>query len=295
MTPPRPAPPRGPAFGPPGLFDEDAPRPDAAYAVVTGVYVASLLTPPVVVALSRWVRNAALLYVGFLGTVAVITAVAGWVTTRIGGLAVSLGRRDATWLLVALPFGWFAAAFAADAFGADPPGLSVPLALFGAAAGMLAGIVLVSMSRTRHAASALAGVDDRVVWEARWPRRQRRLAAAASVASAAVTVAGLVAEFAFDVAGARYAYWVLMVVFPVTANAWNRQRYRATDAGLALERPLQRTFRPWSSFAGYELTDAALVVRPRPWWRPAVRCDRADLADVEGIVAELDAVLERER
>lgn len=72
------------------------------------------------------------------------------------------------------------------------------------------------------------------------------------------------------------------------AGAANPQTFRVTDAGLVVERPLQRRLRPWSAFAGYTLTDDALVVHLTAWWRPDHRCDRADIEDVDAVVTALD-------
>lgn len=71
-------------------------------------------------------------------------------------------------------------------------------------------------------------------------------------------------------------------------NLTNPRTFRVTDAGLVIEHPLQRLFRPWSAFTGYELTGDALVIRSAAWWRPAHRCDRADIEDVRSTVAALE-------
>lgn len=58
------------------------------------------------------------------------------------GLAVNLGRHDAVWLLVLLPFSWFGGVFGVAALGAKPPDLAAPLAVIGTAGGMLLRITL---------------------------------------------------------------------------------------------------------------------------------------------------------
>jgi hypothetical protein len=80
-------------------------RPDGEYAFVAGLYVAALLAPALVLLLASVRSDAAVLYVGFLLAVAGVTAVAGWVVSRVPGLAIRLGRRDAVWLLVVPPAG----------------------------------------------------------------------------------------------------------------------------------------------------------------------------------------------
>lgn len=281
-----------PDGGQPNGGQPNAKRPDATYAFVAGLYAAALFAPALVLALSRVVADAGALYVGFLVAVAGVTAVAGWLVARTPGLAVALGRRDAAWLLVVVPFAWFGGAFGGAAVGVEPPDLAAPLAVVATAGGMLLGIALVSMSRTRHADAALAGATDLAEWEARWPRRLRR--AGVGVAAFAVSAVGLVAAVGFGVDWGWRLYYLIFVAAPL-ANVANSRTFRVTDAGFVVERPLQRRFRPWSAFDGYELTDDALVVRPAAWWRPAHRCDRADVDDADAAGAALDEAFAGQR
>ena len=266
-------------------------RPDSEYALVAGLYVAALVVPAAVATLARAVADAAGLYVGFLGVVAGVAGLVGWAVLRTPGLAVGLGRHDAAWLLVALPFGWLIGVFWAGSLGFEPPRILVPLAVIATGGGMCCGLVLVAMSRTRHAA-AVAGTVETVEWEARWPRRWRRVARGAVVASFALIGVGLVAIFVFDHEWGWGAYYFLLVGAPLM-NLLNPRAFRATEAGLVVEHPLQRRFRPWSAFDGYELTDDALVVRSVARWRPSHRCDRTDIEDLEAVVAALDGNLPR--
>lgn len=176
----------------------NAERPDAEYALVAGLYVAALVVPALVIALSRAVADAAVLYVGFLVAVMGVTAVAGWTVSRIPGVAVRVGRRDAVWLLVAVPFGWFGGVFGAGALHVDFPRIAIPLAVFGTAGGMLLGLLLVAMSRTRHADAVLEGATESTEWEARWPRRLRRIAGGVSIAAFAASTVGVLSALVFD-------------------------------------------------------------------------------------------------
>ena len=272
------------------LGRSNAERPDGQYAFVAGLYVAAFLAPALVLALSRVVMNAAVLYVGFLVAVAGVTAVAGWTVSRTPGLAVSLGRHDAVWLLAVLPFGWFVSVFGATAVGFEPPDFAVPLAVIGTVGGMLLGLTLVAMSRTRHANAALAGAVDLAEWEARWPRRWRRAAGGISIVAFTASTLGIISAFAFDSEWGWRLYY-LMFVGVVLMNLLNPRTFRVTDAGLVIEHPLQRQFRPWSAYTSYELTDEALVIRPADWWRPAHRCDRTDIGDVDTTATALDDAL----
>jgi MFS family permease len=267
-------------------------RPDGEYAFVAGLYAAALLAPALVLLLASVRSDAATLYVGFLLAVTGLTAIAGWVVSRIPGFASRLGRRDAVWLLVVLPFGWFAGAFGADAVHVDLPGVAVPLAVVCTAGGMLLGLMLVAMSRTRHADSVLERTTESAAWEARWPRRWRRVAAGVSVGAFAASAVGFVAAFGFGIEWGWRLYYLLFVG-AVLMNVLNPRTFRVTDAGLVVENPLQRHFRPWSAFAGYELTDDALVIRSAARWRPDHRSDRADVEDVDAVVTALDEHLPR--
>lgn len=275
------------------LGRSNAERPDGQYAFVAGLYVAAFLAPALILGLSRVITDAAALYVGFLVAVTGITAVAGWAASRTPGLAVSLGRHDAVWLLVVVPFGWFGGVFGAAAAGVEPPDLAAPLAVIGTAAGMLLGIMLVAMSHTRHANAALADAVDLAEWEARWPRRWRRVAGGISIVAFTVSTLGIIFAFAYDSEWGWRLYY-LMFVGVVLMNLLNPRTFRVTDAGLVIEHPLQRQFRPWSAYTSYELTEDALVIRPAAWWRPAYRCDQADIEDIEAAVTAFDDTLTRQ-
>lgn len=276
---------------PGGAGERAANRPDLAYAFAVGLYAAVLLGPAVVLAASRWVTTAAGLYVALLVSVAGVATAATLAASRVPGLAVSLGRRTAAWPLVVAPLAWFAGAFGAAAVGVEPPDVAGALAVLGTAAGTLLGLVVVAMSRTRHADAATANATDLAEWEARWPKRWRQAGIAVVLASVVVGAAGVLAEYRFGVDGAGAAYWITLFAVPVVAPVNGSRTFRATDAGLVVERPHQRQFRPWSAYSGYELTGDALVVRSAAWWRPAHRCDRADVEDVEAVVDALDSAL----
>ncbi|MFC6862827.1 hypothetical protein ACFQGE_05060 [Halomicroarcula sp. GCM10025817] len=264
--------------------------PDSLYVLVAGLYVAAFLAPALVLGLSRAVTDAAVLYVGFLVAVASVTVVASGIVSRTPGLAVSLGRYDAVWLLAVLPFCWFGGVFGAVAVGLEPPNFAVPLAVIGTAGGMLLGIMLVAMSRTRYANAALADAVDFAEWEARWPRRWRRVAGGISLVAFTVSTLGIISAFVFN---SEWGWWLynLLFVGVVLMNVLNPRTFRVTDAGLVIEHPLQRQFRPWPTYTSYELTDEALVLHPVEWWRPAHRCDRADIDDVDAAVTALDDCL----
>jgi len=195
--------------------------PDAPYAIVAGLYVAALLAPAVVLALSAFVTDAGLLYISVLATGTVLTVLAGWGVSRTAGIAVSLGRHTATRLLAVLPFAWGGGIVALTAIWGNPPGIAVLLATLGAIGGMFLGLILTGMSRNRYAAAVLTDAEEIAQWEARWPRRWRRVAVGGAVVTSIASLAGLVAQFAFDVdwAGSFYAIWVVWAPAAGAANS----------------------------------------------------------------------------
>lgn len=265
-------------------------RSDALYVLIAGLYVGVLATPAVMVALASSVTDAAGLYVGFLVALAALSGIAGLIVFRVPTIAVRLGRTDAVWFLVVLPFGWIVGVLGAPAVGIDPPTIAVLGAVVGTAGGMFLGIALVGMSRTRHAVAAVEDTTEHVVWEARWPERWRRLATGVLVVTFGLGMVGVAAVFALGREWGWSLYYVLFAGIPFM-NLLNPRTFSATDAGLVVGNPVQRQFRPWSAFAGYDRTDDALVIRSTAWWRPAHRCDIGDIEEAEAVVSALETYL----
>jgi hypothetical protein len=265
-----------------------AASPDGAYAVVAGCYVAALLTPAAMVVLAQFLHSAGGRYVGFLCTVAGVAAAAGLLVARTPGLAVRLGRHPATRLLALVPLLWVGGLVGVAVL--DSPVSSSALLVAGlcGVAGAVLGLVLSTMSRNRYAAACLVGVERRVEWEARWPRRWRRASLVIVVVTGGLGALGLLGRFvaALD---ALAVLVPLVYVWPVFAGVYNPRTFAVTDVGLVVERPLVRRLRPWAAIEGYALTADAIVVRQRAWWRPALRSDRNDVADVDAVVAALES------
>ncbi|WP_318568300.1 hypothetical protein [Salinigranum marinum] len=265
-------------------------RPDPQYAFVGGLYLAALLTPAAILVASIVVQNAAALYVGFLGVWAAVTVLAGWGISRTRGFAVRLGRSDASWLFVVVPFVVFGGAFVTLGFGERVPRTVVPLAMVTMITGVLFGLPFVVMSRTRHADDASAGATEFARWEARWPPRWRRLAVGAMLLGLASALVAVVAQVVSRAGWADSAYLIAFLWTPL-ASAATPRTFRVTDAGVVVERPLHRRLLPWDAFEGYSVTDDALVLVPTAWWRPKLRSDRADVEGLDAVVSALDGTL----
>jgi hypothetical protein len=266
-------------------------RPDIEYALIAGLYGAALLAPAAVLVISSFVADAGALYISFLAAVALIAIGIGWLISQTPGVAVRLGQRIVSWILVLIPFSWFLGAFGAGAVGIHPPDLAVPLAMIGTTTGMLSGALLAAMSRNRYTAARLVGATDHTEWEARWPARLRRIVLAITVGSYVLWGLGLGAGLLFGVDWAVDLYYLVLFTTPLSTGVLNPRTFRATDAGLVIERSLQHRLRSWSAFESYTLTDEALVIRPAAWWRIDLRCDRTDIENIDTTVATLDAVL----
>lgn len=266
-------------------------RPDGPYALVAGLYVAVLVAPVAVVPLVGSTANPGVGYLGFLAVVTGVAAATGWAVSRTPGLAGDVGRRRFVPLLALVPFAWLLGAFGALDVVGDPPSGAVALAIVCAVGGTFLGLILSTMSQNRHTAAVLADARELVSWEARWPKRWRQGAVALAVVAIVAGTAGVVAEHGFGVEGASSLY-LLWFAWTPFAGVANPRTFRVTDAGLVVERPLHRRVRQWAEISGYRLTADALVVRTDAWWRPAYRCDRDDVEDIETAVEAAVEALE---
>ncbi|WP_266083330.1 hypothetical protein [Haladaptatus caseinilyticus] len=265
-------------------------RPDTLYAFVAGLYVAILLTPIAILGISTVSADGATLYVSFLVSVTLLGIIAGWLISHTPGLAVRLGRHNMIWLLVAVPFIPFVGVFAAAGIGISPPSIAVVLAMVTMIGGMFTGLPLVTMSRNRYTTAALAGTTEITAWEGRWPQRWRWIAIGTMIIAIIGGSAGIIAQVVFGVEWAGDLY-LLMVLWAPLAGAANPRTFRVTDAGLVVDRPMLHRFRPWTGLTGYSLSDEALVIHRKGWWRQNLRCDRDDIEDVDAVTAALDTVI----
>lgn len=262
-------------------------RPDPQYAFVGGLYLAALLTPVTVLVLATVFTDAALLYLGFLAIWTVITALAGWCISQIGGIAVRLGGSDGSWALMVFPFMVFIGAFVALSSNSSLPRIAVPLAMITMITGVLFGMSFVLMSQNRHAEAVLADATEFTQWEARWPLQWRQFSVGAMILAFGSLLVAIIAQIGFDADWASYFYLVAFLWTPLAGTATPRT-FRVTDAGLVVERSLHHRARPWSAFEKYVLTDDALILVSNKWWRPKLRCDRGDISDVDAVVSALD-------
>ncbi|MFD1585392.1 hypothetical protein ACFR9U_00225 [Halorientalis brevis] len=270
-------------------------RPDTFFAFVAGLYAAALLSPFVVIGLGAWVTgDAGGLYIGLLVAITVITGLSSWGVSRWHGLPERLGATPLAWGLALLPVlvlvGHFAFVAHMNAAGTD--GAAVAGFLL-ALPGMLVGIGLVTMARNRYSAAL---VDEDAVeceWKAGWPEPQRQRMQYASIAGMLLLVGAMAVDALWNV---DWLFTVAQFLFApaiVLGNLGQQRTYRATPVGLERRYPASRYVYGWDDFESYAVTDETIVVRWRAWWRPAIRCARADLDDEDAVVDALAAHLQR--
>lgn len=269
--------------------------PDTFFAFVAGLYAATLLSPVAVIGLGLWVSShAGVLYFGMLGAITLITSGVTWGVRRWRGLPERLGATLLAWGLALVPVlvaGFHVVVVAhVDARGADAGSLvGFLFGLFG----MLVGIGLVTMSRNRYTAAI---VDEDAVeceWKAGWPEPQRQRMQYVSIAAMLLLVGAMAVEGLWNVEWLYNVAQLLVLPAILLGNIGQQRTYRVTSAGLERRYPASRYVYGWDEFENFAVTDEVIVVHWRSWWRPAVRCARADLDDEDAVVDALDAHLRR--
>ena len=257
-------------------------RSDPVFGIAAGLYLALVLSPAVLLAVSvaGWTEPA-VLYGAFLATGVGALALAGLVFSSRLGLAPRLGSSPLAWVPAALGVVVAAGALATFEYGGGISVIGVFLGLFAA----LGGLALGGLAYSRYAAAVLESAAEQLAFEAGWPTTARnRLYAVAGVV-AGLSAIGWVAGV---VAGPDWLATLGQLGFSlglVTSVAARSRTYRVTSAGLAVDEPLRTRVVPWSAFEGWDRTDDAIVVRrPR---RVDVRVAADDLEDPDAVADAL--------
>lgn len=270
------------------------PRPDPIYALVVGLYGCAILAPLGIIVLTTAIGNAALLTFGGFATITLVTAVVGSAAARTPGIAVVIGRHRFAWLLAVVPIAWFGLLVGGAEAGIAPwsVGSVVGWSLLGMIPGLFLGLLLVGMSRTRHANVYLSDATDLAQWEAWFPRRRRRIVDAILVVGFLCVPAGIVAE---ELLGYEWGFVLGQTAFTValatSIGKPSGRTIRVSDAGITVENAITRRLRPWSAFEGYTRTDDALVVHTTAWWRPDVRSDTDKIEAIDQVTDALGSHL----
>lgn len=282
-------------------------RLDRWFGVVAGLYVATLVSPAILLlVVERLQLRSVPLVLGLLGVVGMTCSVlVSRQVTRRGGLVEWF---NAPWMLVIVPatgvvpmVGYFVLviryiAFSVTELQADTAAGLVGVTGFvlGIVAGCLGG-ALVLMARTRLIDTTLQGGDVSVEWTAGWPTRARVAFGLGMIGASIPLLGSLYWALGIWATNAVLALGMLLVIGLYSVVA--ARTYRVTSAGLEQQwdgSPLDaRRLTSWSQFEGFSLTDDAIVLhRPVPY--VDVRCSRRDLVTDEAVVvAALDAHLDR--
>jgi len=254
---------------------------DPLFGLATGLYVAFLSVPPVILVVERLLTgDAGALYGTVLVTLTTVTGVGWWATGRWGG-PVGIGDSTLRWLPAALgglfAAGWFA--------GLPLTGVVGAVGFFFGLFAMMAGFALGVMVRTRYTDARLRDVLTEHEFRAGWPRRAQRRFRRLSLAAAAVTGVAFVAGL---LANVEWLQLTGQILFPTVAGTvwWgDEQTYTVSAAGLEQRAPVARRLFDWDSFDGYSRTDDALVLHRR-WWVD-LRFALADLEDPDAVEATI--------
>lgn len=265
-------------------------RPDADFRSAFGVHLGVIavgFTPSV--ASTTGIAGMDRLYPLTLAVFSVV-AVLGWYAIgRWRGVPERLGSTAARYGFAAVPVGCFAAlVVGAPVF--HTPSSGVGGALFGGTGSFFTGLLLAMMARSRYVAAICDDREPLAAWRAKTaPRARRRHSVVGGLGFAlGVTLAIVGSFFDHPIVGAGGN--LLVGASAATVGAIVRDdTFRAHAFGLEIVPPIGRRFLPWDRIVGYRLTDDELRLERR--WRPAYRCDRTEIEDVDAVVAALQRVL----
>ncbi|MBX0304963.1 hypothetical protein [Haloarcula salinisoli] len=257
---------------------------DPLFPLVTGLYLAVLLTPPaVLLAIQFGLRGAGRTYMLVIATLAVLTTVGWRLTARTERAAERLGSSPIRWLpgTVGLCYAFGGVASLGHL------GVVSLLAMFFGLGAMGLGYALGMMARTRYTDAVTAATEILCEFEAGWPAGARRRAIVAAVPLFVVGMAGFGLVY-LDQFG--WALWPIQMLLPtgtyLVANTEPRS-YTVTAAGIGRGNRVVRKLLPWDGFSGYTRTADALVLHRQ--WRLDIRLaldDLDDAASVERAIAE---------
>lgn len=287
---------------------QSAVREDLQYALAVGLYVGSLVSLLLLVGLELLVASEQLVhYALVIVSATVCTGVVTWRVVQWKRLVERIGPSTYRWGLLLPPLLLFAcSALISPESGTGSLDAIVPVVSL--MVGLLVGMGLAMLSRIRYLHAIKESENIQCDWTARWPVTQRRwitvpvggivllsVAVIFYVASKAITnePAGTV-----EVLGSIFAANVLILYEQIELllpGILKDRRYEVTPAGLFISDDMNDflflKFLRWDTVTGYTVTDDALVLHWRAWWRPAIRCALEDIEDIEAVTDALDQYL----
>jgi hypothetical protein len=171
------------------------------------------------------------------------------------------------------------------AWALDAVLLAIASVLLGSLA-LAVGATVTMMCRTRYVVALCGDSTPAVTWvaEASRPAKRLRFFLVGLVFLGAML--GIVADFVFE--------WGISTLLPgvgglggaLLGGTLRSDTLHAYEAGIEIERPINRGFVPWERVHGYRLTDEELRIERSLW--PDYRCDRSAIDDVDAVVDALE-------
>lgn len=267
--------------------------PDLLFRLVFGVYAAVSTVGPVLVGFDALLRpDAGVAYLAGLAWLTVATVAVAVGLRRAGELLPMVGTSPAGWSLPVAPALLQALVVVTLAVGwgglTDSGWLLVTLA---GAAGVVLGLLLLVMARTRVVRARVADEETLAEWRAGWPRRERTWLRRLATASVALGVLSMAAGFWYRVGLFVYVGQFAIPVGAVAAVRTEPVRYRATAVGIEEIGPVYRRLYAWEALSEYTVDAERIVVGRRRPWRPALRWNRTEIEDVTALRRALSANL----
>lgn len=282
-------------------------RLDTRFGFVAGLYVATLVSPPLLLTIIvRFQLRNGPFVLGLLGMVGMVcTAIFARLVTHRGGLVAWL---HSTWLAWLVPTAGIIPMFAYAvlvlryiAFTVTDLRTESAVTLIGFA-GFLLGIValclgsvVVIMARSRLVNATVGDSDVDIEWTTSWPRRDRFKCMIGTL----FLFAPLVGLFLWQT-----NWWAIYIVSTLglllilsLQSVMSERTYRVSPVGLERRREgrwaVSRQLTPWSQFAGFSVTDDALILH-RQLPHLDIRCSLRDsITDEADVVAVLETYLSR--
>lgn len=279
--------------------NQSSERSRAIFGIVAGLYVAALVSPALILVISKYVdgRTALISLVG-VGLFLAIAVMVG--VTRRTGIVDWL---DSSWVASLLPIFGAVPAFAYTGLAfeyaviiiADLPAdtasgvIGFSGFILGIAATFL-GSILVIMARRRVAQAMIDYEEVGAEWTAGWPLRHRLW----TLFSGLTVIGGILVLGSIWTRDAPAIAFILVIPFMALFGGLAAKRtYRVTPYGLEQRLPASRRLFRWTQFDGFSVTENALILhRQRPY--PNIICSRKHIIkDESAIVAALEDRLDR--
>jgi hypothetical protein len=167
--------------------------------------------------------------------------------------------------------------------------LAIASVLLGSLA-LAVGATVTMMCRTRYVVALCGDSTPEATWvaEASQPARRLRFFVVGLVLLAAMV--GIFADLVFDLGITSLMPMVGGLGGALLGGTLRSDTLHAYEAGIEIERPINRGFLTWDQIGGYRLTEEELRIE-RPW-RMDYRCDRSAIDDVDAVVDTLEAYVD---